>query len=268
MINKLFKKNLSYNKSSCQNEKLRIDENCPYYGISQEVQFVKSRINVILQKLSSGMTENLVSTWLKNNLLTILVLISVSVVSASGESLFTLGASQTYAPVPKSLYGGVQARSVGDLISIIMDETVTVSNTLSYNSGKKSETTDNFSKFFNTILGKHLLNDNLGTFGGTNKVANSADQSNKMAFGDKIAVQVVQQMPNGNLVVQGKKTLVNGNERSDLLVSGIVDPRWISSGGQVYSKNVANLQFAVSGRGAISRSSGDGIVNRFIKYLF
>jgi flagellar L-ring protein precursor FlgH len=209
----------------------------------------------------------MINNLFKKSLITILALISISL-SVNGESLFTLGASQTYAPVPKSLYGGVQARSVGDLISIIMDETVTVVNQLTYDSSKKSATTDNFSKFFNTILGRQLINDNLGTFGGTNKVTNSADQNSKMSFGDKIAVQVVQQMPNGNLVVQGKKTLVNGNERSDLLVSGVVDPRWISSTGQVYSKYVANLQFAVSGRGSISRSGNEGIVNKFIKYLF
>lgn len=209
------------------------------------------------------MIRNLIT----KSLITLITLTSLSL-CVKAESLFTLGAAQTYAPVPKSLYGGVQARSVGDLISIIMDETVTVSNKLTYNSGKATTTTDNFSKFFNTILGRQLLNDNLGTFGGTNAVANSADQSNKVVFGDKIAVQVVQQMPNGNLVVQGKKTLVNGNERSDLIVTGIVDPRWISSTGQVYSKYVANLQFAVSGRGSISRSGNEGIVNKFIKYLF
>lgn len=201
------------------------------------------------------------------SLITILALTSLSL-CVNAESLFTLGASQTYAPVPKSLFGGVQARSVGDLISIIMSESVTVTNKLTYNSSKASTTTDNFSKFFNTVLGKHMINDNLGTFGGTNKVGNAADTSNKVTFGDTIAVQVVQQMPNGNLVVQGKKTLVNGNERSDLIVTGIVDPRWITSTGQVYSRYVANLQFAMSGRGSISRSGNEGIINRFIKYLF
>jgi len=209
----------------------------------------------------------MINNLFKKCLITILALISISL-SANGESLFTLGASQTYAPVPKSLYGGVQARSVGDLISIIMDETITISNKLSYDSAKQSATTDNFSKFFNTILGRQLINDNLGTFGGSNKVTNAADQSNQLTFGDTIGVQVVQQMPNGNLVVQGKKTLINGNERSDLLVSGVVDPRWITSTGQVYSKYVANLQFAVSGRGSISRSGNEGIINKFIKYLF
>ena len=201
------------------------------------------------------------------SLITILTFTSMAL-CVKAESLFTLGASQTYSPVPKSLYGGVQARSVGDLISIIMDESVSVTNSLGYASSKKSATVDNFSKFFNTVLGRPIINDNLGTFGGSNDVTNTASANNKVTFGDKIAVQVVQQMPNGNLVVQGKKTLVNGNERSDLIVTGIVDPRWITSTGQVYSKYVANLQFALSGRGSISRSNNEGIINRVIKYLF
>ena len=201
------------------------------------------------------------------SLITLITLASITT-CANAESLFTLGASQTYAPNPKSLYGGVQARSVGDLISIIMDETVKVGNSITYASNKKSATTDNFSKFFNSALGRNVINDNLGTFGGSNTVTNSASSNNKMTFGDTIAVQVIQQMPNGNLVVQGKKTLVNGNDRSDLIVTGVVDPRWISSTGQVYSKYVANLQFAMSGRGSIARSENEGIINRFIKYLF
>ena len=201
------------------------------------------------------------------SLIAVIILTSVSS-SVRAESLFTLGASQTYAAVPKSLYGGVQARSVGDLISIIMDESVKVTNSISYTSAKKSATTDSFSDFFNTVFGKHIINDKLGTFGGSNSVSNGAGATSKISFGDTIAVQVVQQMPNGNLVVQGKKTLLSGNERSDLIVTGIVDPRWITSNGQVYSKNVANLQFAVSGRGSISRSDNEGVINRFIKYLF
>ncbi len=209
----------------------------------------------------------MMKNFLVKTLITVAALTSINL-HVKAESLFTLGASQTYAAVPKSLYGGVQARSVGDLISIIMDENTMVTNNITYSSNKESATTDNFSPFFNTIFGKHLINDNLGKFGGSNEVTNTASSSNAFKFGDTIAVQVVQQMPNGNLVVQGKKTLVNGNERSDLIVTGVVDPRWISSSGQVYSKYVANLQFALSGRGSVSRANNEGIVNRFIKYLF
>ena len=54
----------------------------------------------------------------------------------------------------------------------------------------------------------------------------------------------------------------------DFIVTGVVDPRWINSNGQISSYNVANLQFALSGRGAISRQQNEGIFNRIVKYLF
>lgn len=204
---------------------------------------------------------------LKKNLI-ILTVLAVTASYAGAESLFTLGASQTYSPAPKSLYGGVQARQVGDLISIIMSESIKMSDNLTYTASRESKTTDNFSTLINSFIGRDVINNNINNFGGSNDVDSSASNSRSMSFGDMIAVQVVQQMPNGNLVVQGKKTIVNGNERMDLLVSGIVDPRWINSSGQVYSKHVANLQFASSGRGSISRSGNEGVINRVIRYLF
>jgi len=187
--------------------------------------------------------------------------------AAYSESLFTLGATQTNAGVPKSLYSGVQAKQIGDLISIIMTETISLSDNLAYTSAKESKTTDNFTTFLKDWLGFPKKWGSNG-YGGTNEVTNSAANTRSMAFKDTVAVQVVQQLANGNLAVQGKKTIVNGNERVDLIVTGLVDPRWINDAGQVYSYNVANLQFAVNGRGTISRGQNEGIFNRFIKYLF
>lgn len=201
-------------------------------------------------------------------IVTTIVTTIITTMSVQAESLFTLGTSQTYAAAPKSLYGGVQARTVGDLISIIMSENVSMADSLSYTSSKTAKTVDNFTGMINTLIGKDVLNNQFNNFGGSNEVETKGKTSRAMSFGDTVAVQVVQQMPNGNLVVQGKKTLVSGNERMDMIVTGVVDPRWINALGQVYSRNVANLQFALSGRGSVSRSENEGIINRFIKYLF
>lgn len=194
------------------------------------------------------------------------VLIMTMGVSVQAESLFTLGATQHYAGVPRSLFGGVQAHQIGDLISIIMEENITVNDNLTYTSEKSSSTVDTFTSFFNRWFGLSLKDSD--GFGGTNEVSNSATGGRTLTFGDQIAVQVVQQLPNGNLAVQGKKTLVNGNERMDFIVTGVVDPRWLNAAGEIYSYNVSNLQFALSGRGTISRNQNEGIFNRFIKYLF
>lgn len=204
---------------------------------------------------------------MKKILTTIMAMLVLTTISVKAESLFTLGATQYYQGVPRSLFGGVQARQIGDLISIIMSENISVNDNLSYSSQKESNTTDSFTSYLKNWLHLSPLKSSDG-YGGSNKVANSATGSRAMALGDKVAVQVVQQLPNGNLNVQGKKTIVNGNERMDFIVTGVVDPRWLNENGEIYSYRVANLQFALSGRGAISRSQNEGIFNRFIKYLF
>ena len=201
-------------------------------------------------------------------ILTVLAILIISTtMSVQAESLFTLGATQHYAGVPRSLFGGVQAHQIGDLISIIIEENITVSDNLTYSSEKSSSTVDTFTSFLRDWFGLSFLKDTNG-FGGSNEVSNSAAGGRTLSFGDQIAVQVVQQLPNGNLAVQGKKTLINGNERLDFIITGVVDPRWLNVDGEISSNNVSNLQFALSGRGTISRNQNEGIFNRFIKYLF
>ena len=189
--------------------------------------------------------------------------------AAQAESLFVLGASQSfYAAEPKSLYGSVRARSVGDLVTIVLSENITFNDALNYAAERSSNTVDNFTTFINKLLPGVPLNNQFNNFGGSNTVDSQTSNERSLSVSDYVTVQVVQLLPNGNLMVQGKKTLLNGNERVDLLVSGVVDPRWINDTGQVSSRNVANLQFALAGKGSISRGSNEGIFNRVIRYLF
>ena len=201
-------------------------------------------------------------------LFTIIAILMFATVSVNAESLFTLGATQHYQGVPRSLFGGVQARQIGDLISIIMSENISLNDNLAYSSAKESNTVDSFTSYIKNWFSFAKKLKGSDGYGGSNEVTNSANGSRAMTLGDKIAVQVVQQLPNGNLGVQGKKTIVNGNERLDFIVTGVVDPRWLNVDGEIYSYNVSNLQFALSGRGSISRSQNEGIFNRFIRYLF
>lgn len=199
-------------------------------------------------------------------LLITIAIIMTTVISANAESLFTLGATQHYQGTPRSLFGGVQAHQIGDLVSIIMSENIAMNDQLSHSSSKSSNTVDAFTSFVNKWFGLSVKDSN--GYGGSNEVSNSANGSRSMTIGDRIACQVVQQLPNGNISIQGKKTLVNGNERMDFIVTGVVDPRWLNVNGEVYSYNVSNLQFALSGRGSISRNQNEGVFNRFIRYLF
>lgn len=196
-----------------------------------------------------------------------LLILTMTAMTVNAESLFRLSAQQGYTASAKSLYSGVRATSIGDTISIVISETISSSDNLSFATDKTSETVDNFTQFLRDVFHLGFLK-NTNNYGGSNSVESSANQSRNMTYSNTITAQVVQVQPNGNLVVQGKKSIVSGNERVDLIVSGVVDPRWINDVGQIDSDKVANLQFGLSGRGAISRGQNEGIVNRFIRYLF
>lgn len=202
-------------------------------------------------------------------ILTLAILItSATGVIAQAESLFNAGVSQTSYIVPRSLYGSVRAKSVGDIVTIIIEESIKAKDETTLDTSKDSSTTDNFSTLLNSLLPGKVVNNNLGSFGGTNTVSNSASSARTTTYTDYISAQVVQIMPNGNLLVQGKKTTINAGERADILVSGIIDPRLLDNQGKISSKNVANLQYAVTGKGTVSRSNSDGTVNKLIRQLF
>jgi len=188
--------------------------------------------------------------------------------NAQAESLFSLNASQTSNYIePKPLFGSVRARGVGDLVTIVVNEAPTISDKGTYQTGKKSSLMENIASTVNNVFDLSVK-EGFDGMNGSIDVSGSTTMARQMGFKDNIAVQVVQVLPNGNLLVQGKKTLVQANERMDFMVSGIVDPRWINQYGQVNSKNVANLQFASSGAGTVSRGQNEGFFTRFFRYIF
>ncbi|MBO5948857.1 flagellar basal body L-ring protein FlgH [bacterium] len=205
--------------------------------------------------------------WGIKSLVLIIALLGLSVISTHAESLFMMGASQSYHAEPKGLYSMVRARSIGDLVTILLKEEINIADDMNYDSSRSSNTVDNFTNFLNKMLPGRIFNDKINNFGGSNDVSSKVQNGRQMSVDNSITVQVVQLLPNGNLVVQGKKTLVNANERVDLLVSGVVDPRWIDELGQISSTHVANLQFAFNGKGSTSRGNNEGIINRVIRYL-
>ena len=197
----------------------------------------------------------------------IILSIILSSLSVNAESLFSLNASQNSLIEPKALFSSVRARGVGDLVSIVIDEAPTMSDTGTYATQKQSSIVENLTGALNSIFNLSLK-DSLNNTNGNINVSGETQLTRTLALTDKVVAQVVQVLPNGNLLVQGKKSLVNQNERIDLIVSGIVDPKWINQTGEINSSHVANLQFAMNGVGTVSRGQNEGILDRAIRTIF
>lgn len=194
--------------------------------------------------------------------------------SAGAESLFQAGVSQAVYPMqPKSLFSTVRAKTIGDIITVIIDENSLTSNNVKLSVSDSSTMGDKFSSTLNDIFSsdrKGVRTDipNLDGFGGSSSTSNSANVERAVKLTDTMTAQVVQVLPNGNLVVQGKKVVINAGEKTQVILSGIVDPRFITNAGTVQSKNVANLQFAAVGNGTVSRHDSENLINRIFGHVF
>ncbi len=198
----------------------------------------------------------------------VLAIFFISIAAANAESLFNLNATQSAVIEPKPLYSSVRARNVGDIVSIVITETPSMGDNGTFSTAKSSSLAKNATKLFSIISKKDIASALDQATDGTLDVANSTNQQRTISMIDKIAAQVVQVLPNGNLLVQGKKTLIQQNERVDIIISGVVDPRWITQAGEINSTQVANLQFAMNGNGSVSRGQNEGIVNKVVRTLF
>jgi len=194
-------------------------------------------------------------------------LIAVSIMPCYAESLFKAGISQDAYPQPRPLFGSVRAKTIGDFVTIVIEQDMSSSDEVKLDIKKNTATDDQFTGIFNRLLPGKLL-PNMSDFGGGTKIASQASLARKSKFGDTVTAQVVQVLPNGNLLIQAKKTAINSNEKVEIVMSGLVDPRLINNRGQISSKLVANLQVAVVGNGTVSRSDSEGTVNRLLRYLF
>lgn len=222
-----------------------------------------------------------------NKKLTSLILIALLFSTAAqvqAESLFRAGISQDISPMtPRSWFQSIRATNIGDLVTIEIEEKSSMENTVTLNSSKKAEVVDAIMPIVNkwknyssttssggTTSSTSSSSSNYPTFdaAGSTKVNNAATIKRANSMTQTVATQVVQVLPNGNLVVQGKKSIVNCGERQDLVLSGIVNPRQIDGNGRVKSTYVANLQIGIVGKGTASRVQSDGIWNKVIRLFF
>jgi len=198
----------------------------------------------------------------------IIMILSVTGTPVFAESLFKTGISQgVYSVQPRSLFSTVKAKSIGDVVTVLITESTVAQNSVALNISNQSTASDAFTPILNAIFKTDKFT-SLNGYGGNTTTANTAVVNRTSTITDTITTQVVQILPNGNLVIQGKKTEINSGEKAELVLSGVVDPRFITNNGQVSSNYVANLQLAVAGKGTTSNSDSEGIMNKFMKIFF
>ena len=158
------------------------------------------------------------------------------------------------------LFEDVKARRVGDLITIVLQESINASKSASTEADKDS----NIDLPTPTIFGQDdRLNELVNDFETTREFEGEGETTQENSIEGNITVMVHQVYPNGYLLVKGEK-LIELNEGSEIVrISGIVRPTDVTTDNTVLSNQVANAQITYKGKGIVSDSSKPGWLTKF-----
>src|SRR5690606_3965162 len=157
-----------------------------------------------------------------------------------------------------SLTGDKRAVRVGDILTVVLDESTQSSKSAGTSFGKSS----GVSVGIPTVLNKSY--ERLQSSAEAERDFNgSARSSQQNTLRGSIAVTVHRVLPNGTLLIKGEKTLRLNQGDEFIRLAGLVRVDDINRYNQVSSQSVANAKISYAGRGVLNDSNSAGWLTRF-----
>jgi len=168
------------------------------------------------------------------------------------------------------LFSDTLARDVGDLLTLIISEDTDVDQrddrALSKSGGKNGsfDITGSAGGDLGSGAGDASLDASASV--GRN-FDGSSTFSSARTFSDRVTLTVMDVLPNGNLVVSGRRMINVDRDQRELIVSGVVRPSDVNPDNTVHSRFVSELRVNYVGEGIDTKYTKPGwlsrIANRF-----
>ncbi len=163
--------------------------------------------------------------------------------------------------VAGSLVQDQRAVRVGDILTVVLQESTQSSKSAGTRFGKSSE----LSVGVPNVLGKDY--ERLASSAEAERAFNGQAQSSQQNFlRGSIAVTVHRVLPNGTLLVKGEKSLRLNQGEEFVRVTGLVRVEDINRYNQVSSQDIANARISYAGRGALNDSNTAGWLTRLFNH--
>lgn len=159
------------------------------------------------------------------------------------------------------IFSDRKARNVGDIVTIVIDETTTTSTSKS-NSNSKSGNQN-----LNAGVGIfHFLA--LATASGSDAFnAKGAANATNSVHG-RVTVTVVEVQPNGNMVVEGKQSIWQNKDEHRITLRGVIRRDDVAADNTVPSTQVADATLRFDGKGPLNAKQRQGILTQIFNILF
>lgn len=170
-------------------------------------------------------------------------------------------ANSLWQPGARSFFRDQRATRVGDILRV----NVSITDTAQFDNTNNLERTSQDKSSVNSILGLETKIGKLIPFKGVstdpsslidttgNTKTNSTGRINRReTINTQIAALVTQQLPNGNLVIEGTQEVLVNYEVREISVRGVIRPQDILSNNSINANQIAQARIIYSGRGQVS----------------
>jgi len=166
------------------------------------------------------------------------------------------------------LHEDLRARSIGDMVIVLLDEQTDAEKTAETGTSKSTSTSMIDPTIFGssvTAHGKAILDNDLSS---DHSFSGKGDSKQSNSLKGSITVVVVDVLSNGNLVVQGEKWININQGEEYVRLRGIVRTIDISPDNTIPSVRVANAQIQYSGDSTLDSANDMGWLAKFFNSPF
>jgi flagellar L-ring protein precursor FlgH len=188
-----------------------------------------------------------------------LVLCLVSGGALRGDSLW----KDDTAP---SMFADKRAHKVGDILTIIVQESQAASKEATTKTSRKSSVDAAINTFLYSPQASGLLTKQgklpAMAFANKNDFQGGGQVNNSEKITTRVAVRVVDTLPNGNLVIEGRRETAFSGERQEAILRGTVRSTDVMANNTVFSYNIADATIQFVSKGPITGAQKKGWFTR------
>ena len=156
-----------------------------------------------------------------------------------------------------------RAVRVGDFLVIHIDESANAKGNATTNLKKDSSGTAGATALVGIVPALKKAYPEMDTsklieYASKSQFAGAGDTGRSGELSGKIAVRVINEMPNGDLFLEGTKVVLINNEEYHLYISGLARPTDIAQDNSIVSSRIADAQVEFTGRGDIADQQRKG----------
>ena len=197
-----------------------------------------------------------------------LVGLGLATASARADSLFSELVVER-----GSLYSDEKVRfEVGDVITVLVSETTDARTRASTETEKESSLEASASSEFLTgSNGLNILKSGelpAWQFEAKNEHDGGGSTQRNNTVSAMVSTMVVEVMAGGNLLIEGRKTLVVNREKTQIQVRGIIRARDVTPRNTVLSSQIADAEISCEGGGPLWNSQRRGFLTKLLDFIW